>query len=359
MTKSKMPKTTATGPQRRQVLRGIAGGLIAAPWIVSSKGAFAEGESVTFKVSLFTPPTSDNNKLMRRIEKQLLADSNGRIKLDFYEASQMGSAPRQFDLVRTGVADISIMLCGLAPGRFPLLGMLDLAGVVDEGVSPEVAVPATSAALDLRDKYLTKEMAGVKLLNIAVLPNPIVIARKPVTKIADLKNMRIRHPGAAHAAMLERLGAVPTAVQSNEMAEALSRGVVDGVLTGYTGVEVFHLNDSAKNILELPSGGMTFICPMNQNAYDRLPADLRSAFDKSFGPQNQKAWAEHLAIGEVEARDRMRSGLSIHALDSDDAVAFRKIAAELRVKAAKDLDAKGIPGTEFLSAVMERAKAYR
>lgn len=341
---------------RRSVLAGLVGAIAALPLGLSPAHA---QEDVTLKVSFFTPPSSDNNKLVRRLEERLTAETGGRLKLDFYEASQMGPAPRQFDLVRTGVADLSIMLIGLAPGRFPLLEMLDYAGVIDEGVSAQVAVPASAAALEMRDEYLAKEMSGVKLLNIGVLPNPIIISKDPINSLEDLKNMRIRHPGAAHAVMLEEVGAVPTAIQSNEMAEALARGVVDGVLTGYTGVDVFKLQDSAKYVLELPSGGMTFIAVMNQESYDVLPDDLKAIFDTQFGPDNQQEWGEHLAIGEVEARDRLRDGLTITRLPEADIETFREITASIRAEAAKKRDGKGVPGTEFLEQLRERGEAYR
>ncbi|WP_238366862.1 TRAP transporter substrate-binding protein DctP [Mesobacterium pallidum] len=349
--------TTFFNIARRGVIAGLVGTLAALP--LGLAPAQAQDAEATLKVSFFTPPSSDNNKLVRRLQERLTEATDGRLVLDFYEASQMGPAPRQFDLVRTGVADVSIMLIGLAPGRFPLLEMLDYAGVIDEGVSPEVAVPATSAALEMSDAYLSREMAGVKLLNIAVLPNPIIISKDPITSLADLKNKRIRHPGAAHAVMLEKVGAVPTAVQSNEMAEALARGVVDGVLTGYTGVDVFQLQDSATYVLELPSGGMTFIAVMNQDSYDALPADLQDIFDTQFGPANQAEWGAHLAIGEVEARDRLRADLTITQLPEADIAQFREVTAGIREGAAAERDAKGIPGTEFLEQLRKRGESYR
>lgn len=348
---------TLVNTARRSVLAGLVGTLAMLP--LGLAPAHAQDEEVTLKVSFFTPPSSDNNKQVRKIEERLLEQTDGRLKLDFYEASQMGPAPRQFDLVRTGVADISIMLIGLAPGRFPLLEMLDYAGVIDEGVNAEVAVPATAAALDMADEYLADEMVGVKLLNIAVLPNPIVISKEPINSLEDLRNTRIRHPGAAHAVMLEEVGAVPTAVQSNEMAEALARGVVDGVLTGYTGVDVFQLQDSAEYVLELPSGGMTFIAVMNQDSYDALPDDLKEVFDTQFGPANQQEWGEHLAIGEVNARDRLREHLTITQLPEADIEQFREITAGIREEAAAERDADGVPGTEFLEQLRERGEAYR
>lgn len=317
-------------------------------------------DSIELSVSLFTPPSSDLNKRFRTIEAALGAETGGRITFKMFEASQMGPAPRQFDMVRTGVADMSVALLGLTPGRFPLLETLDLAEVVPPGVGEDIVSPVSAAALDLREKYLTDELAGVKLLNITLLPDPIIITTKEITDLAQIKNLRIRHPGPVHAATLEAIGAVPTFVQSTEMSEALARGTIDGALTGYTGVRSFKLMDSAKHVLELASGGMTFAVVMNEDAYNRIPADLRPAFDQYFGKAGQAAWGRVLAHGERVAHDQLvADGLQVTALSPDDKAAFAQISQRLKTAAGQALDAKGQPGTAFLSDLEAASAAYR
>ncbi|MHC0052468.1 TRAP transporter substrate-binding protein DctP [Actibacterium sp. D379-3] len=322
--------------------------------------AFAADDATTLSVSIFTPPSSDLNKLFRVIEEQLAVETDGKLELELFEASQMGPAPRQFDLVRKGVADISVALLGLTPGRFPKMELLDMAGVVDTGVGADVAVPASAAVLDLAESHLKKELAGVKLLNITVLPNPIILTKDEISGLAELKNMRIRHPGPAHSKTLEALGAVPTFVPSTEMSEALARGTVDGVLTGYSGIRSFKLMDSAKYVIELASGGMTFAVVMNQKSYDRIPDDLKPAFDRHFGPQGQGEWGRLLARDELEQRGLLvEQGLIVKSLSDTDAAAFAEISAQLRADAAQALDAKGVDATEFLTALEAAAAAYR
>lgn len=345
------------------LLRAPARVLAAAALCVGSflgGAAFAADDATTLSVSIFTPPSSDLNKLFRIIDEQLGAETGGKLDLELYEASQMGPAPRQFDLVRKGVADISVALLGLTPGRFPKMELLDMAGVVDTGVGADVAVPASAAVLDLADSHLKKELAGVKLLNITVLPNPIVLTKGEISGLDELKDKRIRHPGPAHSKTLEALGAVPTFVPSTEMSEALARGTVDGVLTGYAGIRSFKLMDSAEYVIELASGGMTFAVVMNQKAYDKIPADLKPAFDKHFGPQGQGEWGRLLARGEVEARDQLvAKGLIVKSLSDADTAAFAGISAQLRTDAAQALDAKGVAASEFLTALDAAAAAYR
>ena len=58
----------------------------------------------------------------------------GVLIIKIFSASQMGPPPRQFDLARTGVADFSIVLHGLTPGRFPLTVFSASAGSSDHRI---------------------------------------------------------------------------------------------------------------------------------------------------------------------------------------------------------------------------------
>ncbi|MGA8319673.1 MAG: hypothetical protein WB774_02335, partial [Xanthobacteraceae bacterium] len=80
----------------------------------------AAAQVVQLKASLFTP---SGNPIVRATEKwadDLKEKSGGRLNISVFPGGQMGPPPRQFDLVRTGVADIAVILNGSTPGRFPL-----------------------------------------------------------------------------------------------------------------------------------------------------------------------------------------------------------------------------------------------
>ncbi|SFK23832.1 TRAP transporter substrate-binding protein [Celeribacter neptunius] len=341
-------------------MKGAISAALLTAAMLGAEPVWAADEEVTLSVSLFTPPSSDLNKSFRSIQEALNEETGGRITFEMYEASQMGPAPRQYDMVRKGVADITVALLGLTPGRFPMMEMLDMAGVVDTELGENVAGPASAAVLDLSETYLSKELAGVKLLNITVLPNPIIITKEEYTDLDDLKNLRIRHPGPTHAKTLEALGAVPTFVPSTEMSEAIARGNIDGILTGYTGIRSFKLLDSAKYVLELASGGMTFAVVMNQDAYDKMPDDLKAAFDKHFGPEGQQFWGRVLARGEIEAREELvEQGLVIRGLSAEDSEKFSEISQHLREETAAELDAKGLNASKFLTDLEATAATYR
>jgi len=312
-------------------------------------------QTVELKVSVFTPPINPLSMEMERARKEIEAKTGGRLKLNVFHASQMGPAPRQFDLVRTGVADISVVFNGLTPGRFPMTELAELPGLI-RGSS----APITMAMEQNAQAFLAPEYPNVKILNFAVTPNPILISRMEIKSLADLKGKRIRHPGPVHSATIAALGAVPVLIQPFELAEALARGQIDGAVSGAGGVVSFKLQDSARYVLDMETGGLTFAVVMNPAAYEKIPADLRKTFDEYFGPGGQPAWARILDVDEANNRALLaRDGVKFGTLPASDATEFNAIATKLQNSMIGDLEKKGLKARAFfdkLKVVADRTQ---
>jgi TRAP-type C4-dicarboxylate transport system substrate-binding protein len=324
-----------------------ASAVVLAAWSVPAKA-----QTVELKVSVFTPPINPLSVEMVRAAKEIETKTGGRLKLNVFLASQMGPAPRQFDLVRTGVADIAIVLNGLTPGRFPLTELGELPGLV-RGSAQAVA----QAMYDNRQEFLAGEYPDVTMLNFAVTPNPIVISRPEIRTIADFKGKRIRHPSPVHAATIAALGAVPVLVQPFELSESLARGQIDGALTGAGGVVSFKLQDSARYVLDTETGGMTFAVVAKPSALSRIPADLRPVFDQYFGAGGQPAWGKILEVDEANNRELLqKEGLKFNVLDEKDRAEFNTIAIKLQTSMIDGFEKKGLKASAFFEKLKAASK---
>lgn len=311
----------------------------------------ASAQTTELKVSVFTPPINPLSVEMERARKEIEAKTNGKLKLNVFHSSQMGPPPRQFDLVRTGVADIAVVFNGLTPGRFPMTELAELPGLI-KGSS----FSTTMAMRENAQEFLAAEYPDVKILNFAVTPNPILISRTEIKTLADWKGKRIRHPGPVHSATISALGAVPVLVQPFELAEALARGQIDGAVSGAGGIVSFKLQDSARYVLDMETGGLTFAVVMNSAAYDRIPADLRKAFDEYFGPGGQPAWSKILDVDEANNRALLaRDGVKFGSLGAADAAEFSIIASKLQLSMVDDLEKKGLKARAFLEKLKAAA----
>lgn len=303
--------------------------------------AFAQGQPRELKVSLFTPPGTITNRVFVDIAKELEQKSNGQLKLSLFHSSQLGPPPRQYDLARTGVADIAYVMTSLTPGRFPLSDLMVMPGIDTTGARG-------AAVLDeLYGEYLMKEYPGTKVLAFLPMYKVPVFMKAEIKGIESFKGRRVRHSSPVMATMLDHLGAVPTAIQTAEVGDALARGQIDGIVAGYSGVASFKWHEHVRHMTDTGVGGQSFAIVMNAGAYDKLPANLRKTFDEVF-LSDRGRFAR--AVDDSEALERSRliqEGVAEHTLTTADKAQFDKAAQLTREEVLADLEKKGLPARTY------------
>ena len=321
-------------------VRSIVFGAVMLCGLSSGAGA----QNYELKVSLFAAPSNPLNMQFALMAKEIEAKSKGRLKLTLYHVSQLGPPPRQYDLVRTGVADIAYILHGLTPGRFPLTELVELPGLAQNGYM------ASMALMDLLPEYLAAEHAGVKVLGfMSTPPVPLLTTKIEVTSLEAFKGRRIRHPGPVHSATLAALGAVPVAVQPGDVNESLSRGVIDGAVMGYSGATSFKLNDVLRYMSNMNLGVATFAAIMNPAAYERLPADLKKLIDAYAGPEGERRfWGRVLDEGEEDHRRQLlKSGVKEVKLGANAEADFRTLSGRIEETTMAELEQKSLPAKAY------------
>jgi TRAP-type C4-dicarboxylate transport system substrate-binding protein len=271
-----MNKNAMSLTRRRSLL--LAGGALASPSI-----ARAQATPVELKVSTFLPPNHTFQKQCLIWSDELEKASSGRLKLKMYPASQLGPAPRQFDLARSGVADIAFGLSGATPGRYPMTDLISEAYVTPaEGGSCAVM---SRRLTSLYDQYLAAEYVGVKMLWMMVTsPLKFHTTKVALRKLEDFKGLRIRYAGEQFADIVTALGAVPLAVPPGKTQDALAKGIIDGATFPYEGAQSFDIGTVVKYSLEPGISTATFGAAMNPKRFESLPSDLAALITQSTGP---------------------------------------------------------------------------
>jgi TRAP-type transport system periplasmic protein len=301
------------------------------------------------KVSHFLPPNHTFQKEMLRWGDELAKKSNGRLVLKVFPAGQMGPPPRQFDLARTGVADMAIGLTGSTPGRFPLTEISNLPFMVNESAR-------TSKALtELAPKYLTAEYPGVKILYLmTTTPLKFHMASKQINAMADFKGLRIRYAGEIFGDVVKAFGATPLAVQPGDVVDAMSKGTIDGTLFPFEGAQSFQVGTVAKYSYEPGIDAASFFLVMNAKSYESLPADLRALIDQTTGPAAAEHMGRLLDEAEGEGRAYMTSkGVQIVQFSpsarSDMQAAVKPVIEDMIGK----LEAKGQPARAIYDELLK------
>jgi len=324
-------------------------------WMAAS--AFAAGllagnarsEEFELKVSHFLPPNHTFHKEMLRWGEELAKKSNGRLVLKVFPAGQMGPPPRQFDLARTGVADIAIGLTGSTPGRFPLTELSNLPFTVNESAK------SSKALTELAPRYLTSEYAGVRILYLmTTTPLKFHMASKKINTMADFKGLRIRYAGEIFAESVKAFGAVPLAVQPGDVVDAMGKGTIDGALFPFEGAQSFQVGTVAKFSYEPGVNAASFFLVMNPGSYDKLPPDLRALIDQTTGPAGAERMGRLLDEAEVEGRAYMTAkGVAIVPFSAATQAEMQAAVKPIVEDVIGKLEAKGQPARAIHDSLLK------
>jgi len=330
---------------RRRTLALTAVALAAA-----SRPALAQATPIELKVSHFLPPNHTFQKQCLQWSDELEQASGGRLKLKLYPAAQLGPPPRQFDLARSGVADIAIGLTGATPGRYPMTELVSEAYVTPaEGGSCAVMSRRLTAQFE---PYLAVEYPGVKMLWMMVTsPLKFHTAKVALRKLDDFKGLRIRYAGEQFADIVTALGAVPLAVPPGETQDGLAKGIIDGATFPYEGAQSFDLGTVCKYSLEPGVSTATFAAVMNPKRFETLPPDLQALIAKTTGPAMATRFGAALDDAEAAGRAYMIArGVQITTLPAEENAKVHAAVAPLLEKRLAALQSAGKPARAFLAA---------
>lgn len=316
-------------------------------------GAVQTALAETLKISTFVPPKHAFNRMLEAWGNELAEKSGGALTVEIFPAGQLGPPPRQFDLVRSGGADVSVVLHGATPGRFP---MSELAGLPLTSPAAGNASAISSRRLtELAPEYLAEEHAGTKILWMAVTP-PLMFHVKGFdpSDLSNFEGKRIRYAGAVWQQIIEAMGASPVPVPPAEAADAMAKGVVDGATFPFEATIPFDLAPVSNYTLLPGIASATFSVVMSQATYDRLSPELQALIDETTGPDRAEAFGAMWDGGEAHGREYMeKGGVEVVTL-SDEAVAEMRARVNGIVGSmVGDVDGKGMPGSAFLAAYTE------
>lgn len=324
----KLRTLTATG--------ALIAGLLASP-------VMAE----TLKVSTFLPPMHTFVRAIKEWGAELSEKSGGELQLEVFPASQLAPPPRQFDLVRSGGADVAIFLHAMTPGRFP---MTEMAGLPLTHPSASQESTLSSRRLtELAPDFLAEEHGGTRILWMAVTP-PLKMhfTDTDPSDPANIAGIRVRYAGSTWQKIVEVLGASPVPVPPAQTADAMGKGVVDGATFPFEAAQAFDLGPVSKYSLEPGLASATFAVVMSDAAYNRLTPEMQALVDETTGPDRAAWFGAKWDIGEAHGREYMeKAGVKIVSLQDDQLTAMQESFQGI-IDAATET--AGTKGPDFLTA---------
>jgi len=335
--------------------------IVAVAAIALACSGAAAAQELTLKVHHFWPPGAmpPSSLLVPWCDK-IAKDSNNRLKCQIYPAMQLGGTPPQLiDQAKDGVADIIWTLPGYTAGRFPIMEVFELPFMSSS------AEATSQAAWEYYSMVGNKEFPGIKAIAVNVHDNGYVHgSNKQVKTQADFKGMKMRAPTRQTNKLLAALGATPVAMPLPALADALSKGVVDGYLLPWEVIPSIKAHELSKFHSETDPKSRAlytavFILAMNQAKYDSLPPDLKKVIDDNSGAATSRAFGKQWDASAPPARKQATErGNTFYTIPAAELANWQKATANLEDEWARDVSAKGQDGKKLLQTAKDLIKKY-
>ena len=212
--------------------------------------------------------------VMETFANAVKARTDGRVQLDLYTYSGLNVAgPDLADAVGTGQIDGAEAYGAYLAGKFPHL-------IIRENYQ----IPYDQPLLQQLDRDLAS-LYNDTLDAVNVIPiitgagAPITIfTNTEITDWTELKGQVMRSYGKTSALLYEHLEIEPVSLAASEVAEATTRGTIDGFMTAWdAGVFIMKAPGYTKVIMDMSLTPAGLFVLLNKDRFNELPADLQEA----------------------------------------------------------------------------------
>ncbi len=307
-------------------------------FIIAITPGYSQAKSTrVLRFASYFPTAAPQSKLLERFCNDINKESKGKVKIEFFGGGSLLKATKVADGVAQGIADIGFSNVEYTRGRFPITEMLDLP------LGFPSAWVGTHVANNFYKHFKPKEWNKFHILWFNTnAPNVIILVKKPVYKLSDLKGLTIRGPGRV-GDVLKCLGATPKPVPMNEIYEAMARGVVDGSMTAIDTLMSFRLAEVSKYVTNCWQIGnvYTFYVVMNKKVWNRLSPTEKNIFNVVSREYEEKAaqvWNNVDLMGLKFGRKR---GVKFIDLSNKEASRWKRAVQPLKDRYIKAMVAKG------------------
>ena len=341
---------------RRRALLAAAGAL-AAPALV--RPAHAQARAINLTIVSGFPPVAAVVRLLRehyipRVNERL-QQAGGRFRINWNEgfAGTVARPGGELDAIRTGIADLGIVVTPLHVDRLPLYN----AAFVTPFVSNDMRLISTVFD-QLTEQFAPMRESWARLNQVFLGASGVadtyhLVANRPVRGVADLNGLKIAGIGP-NLRWLQGTGAV--GVQSNlaEFYNVVQTGVADGVLMWSEGAVNLRMYQVAPHFLRANLGGsIAYALTVNNDTWRRLPPEVQQVLRAQAADFGQALGSFVMGFNDTAANTWREGNRTIGELPDADRTRWAAGMPNIAREWAQDLDRRNLPGTAVLEAYMD------
>jgi tripartite ATP-independent transporter DctP family solute receptor len=301
-------------PRRHRASRVVAFPLLLA-LVLGVAGSV--GAQQTVRWGHLFPTTHFEHEGAVKLAELVGQKTGGRLKIEIFPASQLGSEKEQTEQVRSGALHIHSS-GGTIQQFVPELQLIGLPGLW-KSHDHVLHVVKSDVGRQLID-WPEKKGVGIKILTFTTTGVRHFVGKAPVVESSGFTGLKIRvDTQPASAAIWRAVKANPVPIAFAEVYSSLQTGVIDAAENPPCGIFAMKFYEQAKHITTTGHQLTLMALQVNQRWWDGLPADTRgqvhAAVDEWLPYRYQIA-------KDAEAgcmRKMTEQGTQVHALKDPDA----------------------------------------
>lgn len=230
----------------------------------------------------FATTLPDNNAVVTQLLKPwadyVNANSGGELTVDLINGGTIANGANVLDRIADGVVDGGWVLPGYTGKPFAhtlVVGLPFVAGTASG------ATAGLNALLDAG--LLDEEFASVAVGSIASIPTNGLHTKQMVSGPESVAGLKLRVADKVGADVASAVNASGISMPITEAYQAISQGVVDGIITGWPGLFVFKLQEVVGHHLEVPLGQQPVTLLFNKDVWEGLSAEQKKLLQTTEG----------------------------------------------------------------------------
>jgi TRAP-type C4-dicarboxylate transport system substrate-binding protein len=319
-------------------------------------GAQTINPSKTYSWKMSSPLPGGHKGNIPYVEFAKLVEqrTSGKVKITFYEGT-LGAPGDIWDMVKNNAIQFACTIDAHNAGRVPITTMVSL----------PFEVPSTKAAAFVANEWLKAGYLKELTDNFKVLgfqptyPMTLFMKNKKITKLEDLRGMKIKCGTGMQGEPLRVLGGVPIAMPGADMYMSIQTGILDGAVNDIGDATSRKFVEIIKFAARQPVlyFGMGFGI-MNKETWDSLPQDIQKVIDQaardSIGADAARRQDETTALWNDFGKQ-----VEVYSLSKEEQDKWRQAASGITDNYVKEISAKGYPAKEALELMRKVLRTYK
>lgn len=306
-------------PTRRHFFQSLAatGAAVALP----ARFAFAQNSEIKLKYGTAFPADHPGTLRIKEAAEAIKKDTGGKVDLQVFPASQLGSEPDMISQVRSGGIDFMstagtnlqtlVPTAGINGVPFAFKDYATVWAAMDGDLGGHVREALSKVNLHAFEKVLDNGYRN------------ITASGKAITTPDDLKGFKIRVPGIAMwVSMFKTLGAAPTVIPFGELYSALQTKVVDGQENPLALIQSAKLYEVQKYCALTGHTWDGHFIFGNQRKFNLLPKEVQAALTKNLTAAALKQREDIARLNADAQAELTKLGVTFN---KPDPAPFRKV----------------------------------